>query len=193
MFEKAFAVLGSSEVDPWIEGRIHSLHASVLSRLGDVKQARRSLCLASSFMKEAGDHLERLRCAIKRSDIWFSMAKDSTPQLTACITALDLGYPFESDLHECAHMACRSDKAPRAVIEIDLDRLLEAAEWEHPNQVLDSGEAAFLGLLEAAQGRLEGARGERRHRIQEAITKLERAVRISAKARRKKERTRRQS
>ncbi len=103
-FEKALEGVRSVATEPWLEGRIYSLHASLLDRLGQVRQARRCLTQAASLMKRAGDELERIRLVIKRATILFAAGQDLSRPLTWCIAALRR-FPFASDLHQSAHVA----------------------------------------------------------------------------------------
>jgi hypothetical protein len=98
-----FGILAESEVDPWIEGKIHSLYASLLDRQGEERRALRTLAIAASHFKKTNDELERVQCALVRSSAWFAKGVDTAPMLTACIALLER-YPFAADLRSTAHV-----------------------------------------------------------------------------------------
>jgi AraC-like DNA-binding protein len=103
-FRVVFGILAGSEVDPWIEGRIHSLYASLLSRQGKVREAIRALLFACSRLKQAGDQIERVRCVMDLcSSARVAKGRDPSQPLTACIAALD-EYPFETYLRNATHL-----------------------------------------------------------------------------------------
>ena len=102
-FEQALMTMRSGAIDGWIEGLVHSLHASLLDRQGEYKQARRSLALAAPLLKKSGDQLERLRLVIKRGSVLFAEGRDPSRLLTLCLQKLQK-YPFADDLRQATHL-----------------------------------------------------------------------------------------
>jgi AraC-like DNA-binding protein/tetratricopeptide (TPR) repeat protein len=102
-FQVVFGILAESEVDPWIEGRVHSLYASLLYREGEEQRALGSLAIAAGHFKKAGDRLERVRCAVERSSAWVAKGVDPSTLLTPCIAILER-YPFATDVRNTAHI-----------------------------------------------------------------------------------------
>ncbi len=86
-----------------------------------------------------------------------------------------------------------SEHAAAVRVELQLDRLVatDIDAWEHPTQALERPLADFEQLLAACAGRRQRARGARRRHLEQIEAKLERAVRIAATARRRRERMRR--
>ena len=101
-FEQAQVAIQAG-VEPWLEGRIHSLLGQLLYQQGNSRQARQSLSLAVALLKKAGDGLERLRVVIARAPTWCAAGKDPSRLLTLCIHKLRQ-YPFSSDLLQSAHL-----------------------------------------------------------------------------------------
>jgi hypothetical protein len=75
----------------------------------------------------------------------------------------------------------------RAALDRALDLLVEAAEWEHPSQVLDRPHPGFRILLAVCKERLEDSEATGRDRLAEIRGKLERAVRIADEAKERRE------
>ncbi len=75
-----------------------------------------------------------------------------------------------------------------AELDLALERLLAAAEheWRHPSEILGRPCPDFAALHAASLDRLEARNGDRR-RLENARDKLERAVRLEAAARRRRE------
>ena len=81
-----------------------------------------------------------------------------------------------------------SDAAEQAFAELAVDELLRSSTWEHPTQILDRPRPELEALLRACQARRKRARGQRRAEIDEAIFKVDRAVRIESSARKRRQR-----
>ncbi len=103
VFENALAAVRSVEVEPWLVGRIHSLRASLKKRSGEARSALRALFIASSSFKQAGDDLQRLRCSMDRAAAWFSLGRDPTRLLSACIKIFTK-LPVAEELNRTAHL-----------------------------------------------------------------------------------------
>ncbi len=102
-FEQGLMAIQAGNVEPWIEGRLHSLHGQLLHQQGNSHQARRSLFFAAALMKRAGDGLERLRVVVARAPTWLATGLEPSRLLTRCIEALRQ-YPFAADLLQSAHV-----------------------------------------------------------------------------------------
>lgn len=83
-----------------------------------------------------------------------------------------------------------SDHAEATQAEIQLDQLIAADldAWQHPTQVLDRPRPDFELLLTWCQSRRRQRRGSELERLAAIEAKLERAVRIEAIARRRRQR-----
>ena len=79
-----------------------------------------------------------------------------------------------------------------AEIDVGLERLLTAGEqgWSHPTEILGRPCPDFAQLLAGCRARLDTAVGKCRRRLESIHEKLERAVRVDAKARRRRTRGR---
>lgn len=80
-----------------------------------------------------------------------------------------------------------------AQAEQQLDQLLKAMGWSHPVQVLERPRADLAVLLKAGRLRLPTVQGVERQHLQEALAKLERALRIENSARRRRQEARRRA
>jgi hypothetical protein len=110
----------------------------------------------------------------------------SAADLTALLRLLQDEEPRLAALGE--RLASASEDFEQAYAELCLDRLLEHEDWHHPTQVLDPPRPAFDKLLAACRARLERSpEGADRNHAASVAVKLERAVRISESARRKRE------
>lgn len=72
--------------------------------------------------------------------------------------------------------------------ELQLDRLLEFEpdSWAHPIQILTKPRSPFVNLLEACRRRLVKAEGEDHERLSRVEEKLERAMELEERARRRR-------
>ena len=112
-------------------------------------------------------------------------------ELTALMRLLDRRAP---DLLAAGQWLVEGSEHAAAVrVELQLDRLVatDIDAWEYPTQALEQPLADFEQLLAACAGRRKRARGARRRHLEQIEAKLERAVRIAATARRRRERMRR--
>ena len=77
-------------------------------------------------------------------------------------------------------------------VELQLDRLAatDIDAWEYPSQALERPLADFEQLLAACTERRKQTRGVRRRHLEQVAAKLERAVRIAASARERRQRIR---
>ena len=87
-----------------------------------------------------------------------------------------------------------SEHTEAVQVELQLDRLIAADidAWEYPTQALDRPLPDFERMLAALILRRQRARGAKREHLERVEAKLERAVRISESARRRRQRMRKQ-
>jgi hypothetical protein len=104
-FSEGFATIRPyDEIEPWIVGRMYSLHGRLLGFQGERQQAQEALYRASSLMKKGGDELQRLRVVLHRALNWYAAGRDPYRLLTLCIKALRR-YPFAKNLLHSAHIS----------------------------------------------------------------------------------------
>ena len=106
----------------------------------------------------------------------------------ARLAALLEAAPPEAAAGGRALLAAHSDGL--AEIDVAVERLVDAATWAHPTEVLGRPCPDLTQLLNACNSRLEKENGDRRHQLETAHLKLERAVRLEAKARQRRDRWR---
>ncbi len=97
------ALLRPAEADSWIVGRVCKLYASLLYQKGQEQEGFRTLAAGAFHFKEAGDDLERVRCAMERSSGWLAKGRDISLLLTKCIAALER-YPLATNLRAITHL-----------------------------------------------------------------------------------------
>ncbi len=109
--------------------------------------------------------------------------------LAHLIRVMDTAPP---EAHEAGRALFDANDRLVAGVEVALERLLAAGEqeWSHPTEILGRPCRAFSRLLDGCHARLESANGERQPHLESVREKLERAVRIEAKARRRRARGR---
>ncbi len=88
-------------------------------------------------------------------------------------------------------LARASEHREAAWLELCVDRLLEQDGWQHPTQVLERPRPDLDHLLGTCRARLNQSAEPLRERIQAVTFKVERAARIDAAAREKRERMKR--
>lgn len=77
-----------------------------------------------------------------------------------------------------------------AELDVALERLVAAPQWAHPTEILGRPCPDLTQLLAASATRLEWENGDRRQPLEAVHQKLERAVRLEAKARKRRDRGR---
>ncbi len=129
------------------------------------------------------------------------------PDLSAAILAEHARPPTAAELTELVRLVERrapelaaagrwlvegSEHAEAVRVELQLDRLVatDVDAWEYPSQALERPLADFELLLAACTERRRETRGARRRHLEQIEAKLERAVRIAASARERRQRMR---
>ena len=126
------------------------------------------------------------------------------PDMAPLILGEDAAHPSADDL---ARLAALLEAAPSeaaaggrallaahsqglAEIDVALERLVDAPAWAHPTEVLGRPCPDLTQLLNACNNRLGEENGDRRHQLETAHLKLERAVRLEAKAQQRRDKWR---
>lgn len=79
---------------------------------------------------------------------------------------------------------------PNIGLEVALDRLIAAADWEHPSEILGVRSPPYADLLRLCRKRIRALRGPRPPHLVEVRRKLAKATRIERLAQRERERRR---
>lgn len=116
------------------------------------------------------------------------LGKDTRPTNAEMSRLIGVFHTAPPAAFDAGHLLLTAYSRFFAEVEVALGCLIAADEnaWSHPTQILGRPCADFAQLLATCRQRLETATGTERQRLKTIATKLERAVRIEARARQRR-------